>query len=185
METSILIAISGTAIAVYYDLKEARIPNRLVYSMFLLSIPPAVMRETLSQWTINVIHAFVISYLFWRLRVWAGGDSKLLIALAALIPVYPDLGILPKPAYSNLFFLSIVMNLLVVHVIYVMPLALIGKINIHRGIRLSPLILVSLLLSILVGDLMAFSLNLLQDHLPVILDTSMIGIYPQGFVKSG
>lgn len=66
--------------------------------------------------------AFTIFYVFWSLRVWAGGDSKLFIALAALIPEYPNLGVLPRPVYSNFFFLTILSNLLIVYLAYILTL---------------------------------------------------------------
>jgi preflagellin peptidase FlaK len=152
MEPGIPIAILGAIIAVYYDLREAIIPNRLVISMFLLSVPIAFLWGDPIPWVMNLLLAFPIAYIFWRLRIWSGGDSKLLIALAALIPANPGLGIFPMPQYRNFFFISIIANLLVIHIILILPLTLTGKIKLHEGLRLSPFILLSLLLAVFVGD---------------------------------
>jgi|GEM_PF-2020397 len=126
---AVVTAILGTTIAVYFDFKESRIPNKLVFSMFVFSIPIAFLQENLSLWFVNFILALLIFDIFWELRVWAGGDSKLFIALAALIPVYPDLGVLSKPSYSDFFFLTILMNLLIVYLMHIVILILVNSLK--------------------------------------------------------
>ncbi|RLI89259.1 MAG: hypothetical protein DRO62_01995 [Candidatus Altiarchaeales archaeon] len=126
---AVVIAILGTIIAVYFDFKESRIPNKLLLSMFIFSIPLALLRGDLSLWFVNLILALLIFYIFWELRVWAGGDSKLFIALSALIPVYPDLGVLSKPSYPDFFFLTILMNLLIVYLMHISILILVNSLR--------------------------------------------------------
>lgn len=114
----VLAAVMGTIAAVGFDLRYKRIPNSLLGLMFFLSVPIALLQDNIIPWIINVVLAFVLFYLFWTLRVWAGGDSKLLITLAALIPQHQETAFLPNPPYSGFFFLTIVLNLFMVYLAY-------------------------------------------------------------------
>jgi len=154
---AVLTAILGTIIAVYFDFKESRIPNKLVLSMLIFSIPFALLRGDLSLWFLNLILALLIFYIFWELRVWAGGDSKLFIALAALIPVYPDLGVLSKPLYQDFFFLTILMNLLIVYLMHTIILILVNSLRegrLQKFIYEFSTYLLSILTVILIVDLL-------------------------------
>ncbi|MBN2014649.1 MAG: prepilin peptidase [Candidatus Altiarchaeota archaeon] len=139
-------AITGTLTAVCFDLRYQRIPNMLLGLMFFFSLPVALLGGNMVPWALNVTLAFILFYAFWALRVWAAGDSKLLIALAALIPQYPETAFLPKPQYSGFFFLTVVMNLLVVYLAYASVLLIVrspGKAarNITVPLALSAVIL--------------------------------------------
>lgn len=91
-----IIAIVACVYASYSDLKSGIISNKLTLPLIGVGI------------ILNAIHAFltgdlwiiiyclifiaviyVISYIFWRMGAWAGGDAKLFTALAALLPFQP------------------------------------------------------------------------------------------------
>jgi Flp pilus assembly protein protease CpaA len=126
MDAGIIIAVLGTSVAAYHDLRHRKIPNIIPLSMLLLSIPLAFLGNSLSSWVLNILLSSIILYLFWVLRVWAAGDSKLLIAAAALIPQYPTAALLPQPSYGSFFFLTVIFNLLLVYLFYIILLIL-GK----------------------------------------------------------
>lgn len=125
----LLVAITGTLAAVCFDLRQKRIPNGLLGLMLLSSAPIALLQGNMIPWALNVALAFILFYTFWTLRVWAGGDSKLFIALAALIPRYPETAFLPKPSYSGFFFLTVLMNLLLVYLLYTLILILVKSLG--------------------------------------------------------
>jgi Flp pilus assembly protein protease CpaA len=115
-------AVAGAAAAACFDLREKKIPNIIPFSMLLLSLPLAFFGGYMIPWALNTLLASVVFYLFWTLRVWAAGDSKLLIGFAALVPSYPAWALLPPPAYGGFFFFSVVGNLLLVYLAYTLVL---------------------------------------------------------------
>lgn len=118
MDAGAMIAVLGTTAAAYHDLKYRRIPNIIPLSMLLLSCPLAFVGGYPNPWLLNILLSSIILYLFWVLRVWAAGDSKLLIAVAALIPQYPSSALLQQPPYGSFFFLSVIFSLLLVYLLY-------------------------------------------------------------------
>lgn len=99
-------------IATYTDIKHQIIPNKLTFStiiigIILVSIYFALINEFNLLYYISIIIIYVISYIFWRLGVWAGGDVKLFTAISTLlVPEFLD--ILPK---YMLFGVSLPFNL--------------------------------------------------------------------------
>lgn len=92
------ISIIGLIIATYTDFKERIISNKLNYTMLFLGF---ILQGVMSYYYNNygiLITAVVVtlltffgSYLLWKVGVWAGGDVKLMTALAALNPFNPNL----------------------------------------------------------------------------------------------
>lgn len=87
-------------IATYTDLRERIVPNRLTYALggigialkalesFLASNPEPLIMSVAGGFV-----AFAAAYALWKLGVWAGGDVKLVSAIAILNPVnYSVLG---------------------------------------------------------------------------------------------
>jgi Flp pilus assembly protein protease CpaA len=124
MDAGIIIAVLGVSAAAYHDLRHHKIPNIIPASMLLLSFPLAILGGYPLPWALNILLSAVILYLFWVLRVWAAGDSKLLIAVAALIPQYPASAALPQPPYGSFFFLTVIFNLLLIYLLYTVLLIL-------------------------------------------------------------
>ncbi|MFH1239995.1 MAG: prepilin peptidase [Candidatus Diapherotrites archaeon] len=92
------ISIIGLIIATYTDFKERIISNKLNYAMLFSGfILQGVMSYYYNDYMILgtavvvTILTFFGSYLLWKIGVWAGGDVKLMTALAALNPINPNL----------------------------------------------------------------------------------------------
>jgi Flp pilus assembly protein protease CpaA len=125
VDAGIILAVLGTSVAAYHDLRHHKIPNIIPASMLLLSFPLAIFGGYPLPWFLNILLASILLYFFWVLRVWAAGDSKLLIAVAALIPQYPASAALQQPPYGSFFFLTVIFNLLLVYLLYTILLILV------------------------------------------------------------
>jgi len=95
---SFFFSLTGLGYATYTDLRERVVSNKLNY--FLLAIGLALHAALaliegnylIIAITIGVVIAtFLGSYALWKLGVWAGGDVKLMTALAALNPFNPNI----------------------------------------------------------------------------------------------
>lgn len=116
-------AIIGCAAATITDLRTKIIPNKIPLAMLVLSVPIALLRlyfigfEFIILWILNFAGAFVIAYLLWNMRAWAGGDAKMFWAVIALIPVYPevliDLGVNLSEILADSFTYSVSQNITV------------------------------------------------------------------------
>lgn len=92
------ISIIGLIIATYTDFKERIISNKLNYTLLFSGfILQGIMSYYYNDYMILGIAVVVTlltffgSYLLWKAGVWAGGDVKLMTALAALNPFNPNL----------------------------------------------------------------------------------------------
>lgn len=92
------ISFLGLCIATYTDLKERIISNKINYAMlaagFVLQMAASVYFNDywiIATAVIATALTFAISYGFWKMGVWAGGDVKLMTALAMLNPLNPNL----------------------------------------------------------------------------------------------
>ncbi|MCR4335727.1 MAG: A24 family peptidase [archaeon] len=84
----------GLLIATYTDLKERMVYNKLTFTLIGLGIGlkiiEAIKAESIEPILIAVIGgviAFTASYLMWHLGIWAGGDVKLVTAIAIINPI--------------------------------------------------------------------------------------------------
>jgi|GEM_PF-2728405 len=78
--------------ASYWDLKEARVPNKLVLTMLVFGLLFAVLRFELHYimlWAANSGLSFLLAYGLWRFGAWAGGDAKLFWGLVTMVPLFP------------------------------------------------------------------------------------------------
>ncbi len=90
------IAIFGTLVGSITDLKERIVPNWISYLMIIFGLTGHLLLSILSRgfWPLlnSLIGAgvfFGIASIMFYTGAWGGGDTKLLIGLGALLPVYP------------------------------------------------------------------------------------------------
>lgn len=119
----VVIAIIFCIIASYYDIKKGIIHDKI--SLFLI-IFGIISNLVLSLLTNNIKYIFgsfislyltyIVCYLLWKLKIWGGGDVKLLTAIASIFPIftgisildiYPELSIYP-------FSFSVILNAILV-----------------------------------------------------------------------
>jgi len=88
------ITVIGLLIATYTDLKERMVYNKLTYTLIGLGIGLKIIETIKTQSTEPILTAiaggviaFAVAYLLWRLGVWAGGDVKLVTAIAVINPI--------------------------------------------------------------------------------------------------
>lgn len=99
------VAVVGSIIAVYTDLRSRIIPNRLNFTLIFFGVGYYILRGilwpdffVLISGILGAAISFAIGYILWRTGGWAGGDVKLFTALGALLygykmptgnPIYP------------------------------------------------------------------------------------------------
>ncbi|MBI4053594.1 MAG: prepilin peptidase [Candidatus Diapherotrites archaeon] len=91
-----LVSLAVLAVASIIDLRERLIPNKLTYSLIAFALASKTTESFVkSDWSILGfsialgIATFCVSWLLWKLGVWAGGDVKLFTALAFANPFNP------------------------------------------------------------------------------------------------
>ncbi|MDR0912535.1 MAG: prepilin peptidase [Methanobrevibacter sp.] len=109
--------IFSTILASYSDIKYRIIPNKLnfllifsgiAYNLFLTIIFNNLFYIFMSLFSGVLI--FIISYIFWNLGLWGGGDLKLITGIGFLLPIQPyfiDI--------SNIFNISSIINIPIVN----------------------------------------------------------------------
>lgn len=110
-------------IASYYDIKQGIIPDRIslfliifgLSSNFILSLITNNFKHILAS-AISSYLTYIVCYLLWKLKIWGGGDVKLLSGIASIIPfftgisnlnIFPELSIYP-------FSFSVVVNAILI-----------------------------------------------------------------------
>jgi len=88
------LSIIALLIATYTDLKERMVYNKLTYTLIGaglgLKIIESIKAESIEPLLFAIgagAIAFGVSYLLWKIGVWAGGDVKLVTALAIVNPI--------------------------------------------------------------------------------------------------
>src|SRR3989344_1404823 len=88
------VSIAALLIATFTDLKERLVSNRLTYGLALLAILLKGSESYIAGNTAPLETAllggaigFAVSYLLYKLGVWAGGDVKLVTALSLMNPI--------------------------------------------------------------------------------------------------
>ena len=98
-------------LAAIFDVKTGIISNRLNLSLLIfglisnlfLSVLSANIKYILCS-IISMFVTYIVTFLFWKLKIWGGGDVKLLTAIATVIPfginlnflnIYPQLSVYP------------------------------------------------------------------------------------------
>lgn len=118
-------------LASYFDLKYGIIPNSL--TIFLLIIGIAINScfsilfhdiIFISSSIISMIFTFLLSYLLWKIKLWGGGDVKIITAIASSIPFQPNIIIfkffnLTLPSIAKYpFSISIIFNSILISFVF-------------------------------------------------------------------
>ena len=105
-------------LAAIFDVKTGIISNRLNLSLLIfglisnlfLSVLSANIKYILCS-IISMFVTYIITFLFWKLKIWGGGDVKLLTAIATVIPFGINLNFLNINSIS--LFLKLNLNKLI------------------------------------------------------------------------
>lgn len=119
----LFISVTILMLSTVYDLKKGIIPNKLSLTLLILGI---ITNGLLSLITNNIkfilgaiiftIITYTICYLIWKLKIWGGGDVKLLTGLATITPFaveIPFLNIYPQLSFYPFSFTVIINSILI------------------------------------------------------------------------
>lgn len=120
---SVIIALGGSSIAGWYDLKTTEIPDWASVGMIVSGIVIALTRSAI-QWNYLYIFRsaavgaafFSFGFLMYLGRQWGGGDVKVFAGVGALIPAFPSLA--PVEAAFPFPFVYLV-NLFLIGALYI------------------------------------------------------------------
>ncbi|MDR2967750.1 MAG: A24 family peptidase [Methanobacteriaceae archaeon] len=94
----IFITLTITIIAAYFDLKKGIIPNKLTLFLFVFGIAInsffSIFYNDSNYVLSSIILAsftFLLCYILWKIKLWAGGDVKLLTAIVASMFYSPNI----------------------------------------------------------------------------------------------
>lgn len=147
------LALGSVCAAVYTDLKEQIIPNKLTYPLIVLGMAfylsvgayQAEFKVALSG-VIGAAIGFGIGYAMYLTGGWAGGDVKLFTALGALLPTAPQIGGFPLLTASwtrayPLFPITLLLNSIILAAPVLLIYALLSRLRgggaFYEEIRLS------------------------------------------------
>lgn len=98
-------------LAAIFDVKTGIISNKLIFSLLIFGLISNLFLSVLSTnikyilcSIISMFVTYIVTLLFWKLKIWGGGDVKLLTAIATVIPfginvnflnIYPQLSVYP------------------------------------------------------------------------------------------
>ncbi len=98
-------------LAAIFDVKTGIISNKLNFSLLIFGLISNLFLSVLSTnikyilcSIISMFVIYIVTLLFWKLKIWGGGDVKLLTAIATVIPfginvnflnIYPQLSVYP------------------------------------------------------------------------------------------
>ena len=98
-------------LAAIFDVKTGIISNKLNFSLLIFGLISSLFLSVLSTnikyilcSIISMFVTYIVTLLFWKLKIWGGGDVKLLTAIATVIPfgininflnIYPQLSVYP------------------------------------------------------------------------------------------
>ena len=102
----LFILITSCLISTYTDIKYKIIPNRLtiplaITGLILVSSYYYFIHDFNLFYYVSIIIIYIISYIFWILGVWGGGDVKLFTAISTLL-VPEFLSIIPNYYIGNI-----------------------------------------------------------------------------------
>ena len=98
-------------LAAIFDVKTGIISNKLNFSLLIFGLISNLFLSVISTnikyilcSIISMFVTYIVTLLFWKLKIWGGGDVKLLTAIATVIPfginvnflnIYPQLSVYP------------------------------------------------------------------------------------------
>ncbi len=115
--------------SIYYDIKTGKIPNKLISAglayafsiitltvLYLLLTGLDIRTSYIFDYILNIILAFIFSFVLWYCKIWSGGDAKLFLSFSALIPlsVYTNFYIYFFPSFA------IIINTFLVVLVYLL-----------------------------------------------------------------
>ena len=90
----IVITFIYTLISSLTDLKYNIIPNKIVFSLWILGLLINLMFTLILNNLFFILSSiisttitFLICYILWKIRLWAGGDVKLITGISSIIPI--------------------------------------------------------------------------------------------------
>lgn len=81
-----------SVLSIYFDCKENRIPNKMIILFLIITVVlqsfylANVSRYYFGLFVFCVVESFVISFGFYKMKIWAGGDTKLFVLMSMLVP---------------------------------------------------------------------------------------------------
>ncbi len=88
------VAVAGVIAAAVIDVRTREIPNVLTLGMMTAGAALSILRIMMGEpWLLIALPAglaVALSWLLWRSGLFGGGDAKLVMAVALLLPLYPD-----------------------------------------------------------------------------------------------
>lgn len=107
----IIVTFLFCCLAAIFDVKTGIISNKLNFSLLIFGLISNLFLSVLSTnikyilcSIISMFVTYIVTLLFWKLKIWGGGDVKLLTAIATVIPfginvnflnIYPQLSVYP------------------------------------------------------------------------------------------
>jgi len=122
----LIIALAWLIFASVSDIKTHEVPDWLSYSLIAIGLTSALLNSLIFYEIKFLIHSlfafgsfFLFSLLLYYTRQWGGGDVKLLAALIALFPIYPEeLLYYLNPNLDLPFILILILNIIIFGALY-------------------------------------------------------------------
>jgi len=92
----ISLALAGTFVASYIDIKTKEIPNSLTFSMIFIGLM-IFFTKYYREWLffIPLAASYFFIWILWRLGLWGGGDAKLVMGIISLISPFYGIDFIP------------------------------------------------------------------------------------------
>ncbi len=115
----VIITIIFCLMASFYDIKKGIIHDKIslfliifgLSSNFILSLVTNNFKHILAS-VISLYLTYIVCYLLWKLKIWGGGDVKLISGIASIMPFFtgiPNLNIFPEMSVYPFSF-SVIVN---------------------------------------------------------------------------
>lgn len=122
----ISIALIYLIFATIFDIKTKEIPDWLSFSLISIALFANLLYSLIfNEWNyiifslIGLVTALIFGSLMYYSRQWGGGDTKLLVGLCALIPMYPKTLLnYFNPSLNLPFLVILLLNILIIGGIY-------------------------------------------------------------------
>ncbi|MDD5650355.1 MAG: A24 family peptidase [Candidatus Nanoarchaeia archaeon] len=122
----IIVAFIFVTIATIFDIKTREVPDWLSFSFIAIALFSNLLFSLVfNQWNyiiyslIGLVISFIFGCIMYYSRQWGGGDTKLLIGLCTLLPIYPqELLNYFNPNMNLPFLFILLLNILLVGGVY-------------------------------------------------------------------